>query len=300
MQDDGLSESEGEGYFASVSDLMVGVLFVFLLMLTVFALNFRDDSITLDATKAQVEIARREADAAKAVATQLRAQNEMIYARLREAAIALQRELRDRESVRAALLQRLAAGLQANGIKFELDQQSGVLRLSDAVPFATGSSALSDPVAQHTVAVLAHVLAEVLPCFARAGAPTDCQSGDTPILETLLVEGHTDHQQYAMLTPTQSEAENDRLSTERALTVFAAIRQSQPTLDALKNPAGQPLLGVSGYGQRRPLPGADSSTEADLTRNRRIDLRFVLSSRNSDELERLLKDINAIHRQGTP
>jgi len=32
----------GEGYFASVSDLMVGILFVFLLMLTVFALNFRD------------------------------------------------------------------------------------------------------------------------------------------------------------------------------------------------------------------------------------------------------------------
>ena len=35
-------EEGGEGYFASVSDLMVGVLFVFLLMLTVFALNFRD------------------------------------------------------------------------------------------------------------------------------------------------------------------------------------------------------------------------------------------------------------------
>ena len=35
------NEEGGEGYFASVSDLMVGVLFVFLLMLTVFALNFR-------------------------------------------------------------------------------------------------------------------------------------------------------------------------------------------------------------------------------------------------------------------
>ena len=37
------SEVEGgEGYFASISDLMVGILFVFLLMLTVFALNYRD------------------------------------------------------------------------------------------------------------------------------------------------------------------------------------------------------------------------------------------------------------------
>jgi len=36
------SDEDGEGYFASVSDLMVGILFVFLLMLTVFALNFRE------------------------------------------------------------------------------------------------------------------------------------------------------------------------------------------------------------------------------------------------------------------
>ena len=35
-------ESGGEGYFASVSDMMVGILFIFLLLLTVFALNFRD------------------------------------------------------------------------------------------------------------------------------------------------------------------------------------------------------------------------------------------------------------------
>jgi chemotaxis protein MotB len=37
------SDETGEGYFASVSDLMVGILFVFLLMLTVFALNFREE-----------------------------------------------------------------------------------------------------------------------------------------------------------------------------------------------------------------------------------------------------------------
>ena len=53
MSDNGLTETEGEGYFASVSDLMVGVLFVFLLMLTILALNFRDDSAQLDALKAE-------------------------------------------------------------------------------------------------------------------------------------------------------------------------------------------------------------------------------------------------------
>ena len=62
MNDDGLVEQEGEGYFASVSDLMVGVLFVFLLMMTVLALNFRDDSQELVATRAQMEAAKAEAE----------------------------------------------------------------------------------------------------------------------------------------------------------------------------------------------------------------------------------------------
>jgi hypothetical protein len=36
-------EDAGEGYFASISDLMVGILFVFLLMLAVFAINYAAD-----------------------------------------------------------------------------------------------------------------------------------------------------------------------------------------------------------------------------------------------------------------
>jgi len=40
------ADEEGDGYFASVSDLMVGILFVFLLMLTVFALNYRQRNRT--------------------------------------------------------------------------------------------------------------------------------------------------------------------------------------------------------------------------------------------------------------
>jgi flagellar motor protein MotB len=288
MKRNGLADDESEGYFASISDLMVGVLFVFLLMMVVLALNFRDDSQELVATRQQME-------AAKAEAEKLRTENAMISAKLREAAKALKQQLADREQIRAALLERLAAKLRSANISFVIDQRSGVLRLSDAIPFKTGSSDLSEPQAQRTVHVLSQVLINTLPCFAAGvDRPSDCHASDTPILETMLVEGHTDTQQYASLTPLQSEAENDRLSTSRALTVFAAVRQQAPGLDKLKNQSGQPLLGVSGYGQRRPLPGAVGSNPGDLTRNRRIDLRFVLSSRNSQEIERLLQEIDAI------
>jgi len=287
-----LAEAEGEGYFASVSDLMVGVLFVFLLMLTILALNFRDDSAQLD------ELKREAARQAKA-AQELRVLNEQMKHRLAEAATALQRELRDREAARAGLLERLATRLQDGGIKFTLDQQSGVLRLSDSVPFATGRSDLTEET-RKTLLVLGRVLGDVLPCFAISTERHDCQADDTPILETVLVEGHTDSQPYPKMTALQSEQENDRLSAARALTVFTELRHREPSLDSLHNPSGQPLLGISGYGQRRPLPAGNGSAEAELTRNRRIDIRFVLASRTSDELKALLSSIDRLQHADVP
>lgn len=316
-------EPESEGYFASVSDLMVGILFVFLLMLTVFALNFRDDSASLDSLRAELqkerafaqaareaaEVARAEAEQQLARAEQLairarlqeeeaarlRVQNEILRARLQEAADKLRRELTDREEARRALLQRLAGGLEARRIQFILDARSGVLRLSDAVPFVSNSSALTDPT-RRTVTALAEVLAEVLPCFSNGAPRQNCDLSDIPILEAMLVEGHTDRQPFANMTAAESQARNDALSTERALTVFAHLRQQQRILDDLRNPSDQPLLGVSGYGQRRPLPEATTLSEAHLAQNRRIDLRFILSARTSDEIRRLLEDIAALQR----
>ena len=296
LRDDSLTEEGGEGYFASVSDLMVGVLFVFLLMLTVFALNFRDDSATLDALKQQAMMAEQRAKAAEERAERLRSQNEALRLRLAQAADALARELQDREDQRTSLLRRVAERLDAGHVSFTLDERSGVLRLSDAVPFATGRSDLSDPRARQTMDVLGRVLADTLPCFAAGAERGRCDAGDAAILETVLVEGHTDSQPYPNMTATQSQQENDRLSAARALTVFTELRQSRPVLDSLRNPSGQPLLGISGYGQRRPLPGTSASAAADGG-NRRIDLRFVLASRTSDELRTLLREIEALRQE---
>ena len=57
-------EDDGEGYFASISDLMVGILFVFLMMLTVFALNLRD-SEDVSRRKFDEKVAQLEADIAR-------------------------------------------------------------------------------------------------------------------------------------------------------------------------------------------------------------------------------------------
>jgi chemotaxis protein MotB len=345
-------EEGGEGYFASVSDLMVGILFVFLLMLTVFALNYREAEqeqvVALEryerlrieaeaarrraeeqeaearrlaelvrlaladaqrereeaarqaqrAVDAQAEAARQEAVAREreAEADALRVRNERLQLALDAAIARLQQEIRDREDARADLLARLAAGLTARGVTFRIDQQSGVLRLSEDVPFAVNRSELTDRT-RRTVQSLGEVLGQVLPCFAGGVDRAGCAARDVPILEAVLIEGHTDQQGFTALSAQQSVLENDRLSAARALNVFAELRRLQPALEGLRNAEGQPLLGLSGYGERRPV--ASGATEAAYAQNRRIDLRFVLSSRTSDEIRRLIEQIDQLRRVPT-
>jgi flagellar motor protein MotB len=178
-------------------------------------------------------------------------------------------------------------------IRVSIDTTSGILRLSGDLLFETGQSVLK-PDARQTVSVLADVLARVLGCYTEGGKRDGCDADSKSILESMLVEGHTDRQPYRNVPVGQSQEMNDRLSTDRALTVFKELRQFQPGLDALQNGDQQPLMAFSGYGQRRPLADAVGATEADYQRNRRIDLRFVLSSRTSDELNRLREQIRQV------
>jgi flagellar motor protein MotB len=116
-----------------------------------------------------------------------------------------------------------------------------------------------------------------------------------PVLETVLIEGHTDKRPIS----NRKYPDNDQLSTERALAVFGELLRLQPGLDALRNADGSyPLLGVSGFGARRPLPEAQGGTDAEYALNRRIDLRFILAARSSAELERLRSEIERALKEG--
>jgi flagellar motor protein MotB len=290
-------DEEAEGYFASVSDLMVGILFIFLLMLTVFALNFRQAEqeqlvrrqeyeaalAALDQQRKETEVQRQEATRQRNAAELKERQNTELRGLLREALARLERDLREREQARQSLLVELEQQLHSRGIQVVVDQRSGVLRLAGDLLFSSGSAALSGD-ALRTVRALADALAHTLPCYASDAPASDCPNGALPVLETVLIEGHTDHRPF---TDTSRYRDNDQLSTERALAVFTEVRRAQPVLDSLRNGMGLQLLGASGYGDRRPLADAQGTTEDDFKRNRRIDIRFVLTARTSDELQRL-------------
>jgi chemotaxis protein MotB len=331
-------EEGGEGYFASVSDLMVGILFIFLLMLTIFALNLRDTEQVarseLDKALAELHEARSEALAAQQRARQeeqraiaarrdadeqrqeaqrqqaeadrqtriaqterdeaIRQRDEAIHQRrvnaelrglLDQALAELERELQDRRTARDSLLEDLRQHLVQQGIQVVVDRQSGVLRIAGDLLFETGSATLAEG-PRRAVAQLAEALAAVLPCFATR--QPNCPAHARPVLEAVLVEGHTDRRP---VTDRTRFRDNDHLSAERALAVFTELRARQRGLEDLRTPAGVPLLGVSGYGERRPLEDARGDTQEELRRNRRIDIRFILSAPASDELARLRQRI---------
>jgi chemotaxis protein MotB len=325
-----VEEGGGEGYFASVSDMMVGILFIFLLLLTVFALNFREAEqeqkieyakyveAQKRATEAEDRARESELNAQReaALAAASKAENARFRSLLFDAVAQLERDIKDREAARRQLLASLQQSLSNRGVTVSIDPDSGILRLPEDLLFKTGDAAIGKENLPR-LQMLAAVLASTLPCYVHGGDASGCGSVVAPILETVLVEGHTDRQAYKnsilpvattaptgvsffakpapppakVIVATDSELRNDRLSTDRALNVFKELRQAQPSLDNLRNSDKQPLLGFSGYGPRRPLPDALGTSQAEFKKNRRIDLRFVLSSRTSDELMRLREQI---------
>jgi flagellar motor protein MotB len=297
------AEEGGEGYFASVSDLMVGILFIFLLMLTVFALNFRDDEDKQKVALAELLAAQAEAEKARRAADTQRVKNEELRRLLQRAVARMTEELEGRQAARKRLLSTLEQRLRDDGLTVIIDPDSGILRLPDQLLFEKGQSELGAVTgrgvvpaklaeAQGNLAKLARALGEVLPCFSRGDHAVGCGEQDRSTLEGVLIEGHSDRQGYRIggraLSADESRDLNDRLSVERALTVFKELRQ-QNSLDELRNSSGFPLLAVSSYGDRRPIASGD--TEEEFRLNRRIDLRFLLSSRTSDELQRLVDEI---------
>jgi len=268
-------EGGAEGYFASVSDLMVGILFVFLLMLTVFALNYRVAEHGQEVSRARFDIEKARADRVREL--------------LEQAAAQLQQDIEASSNARDRLLTTLETTLSQRGIQVWVDRQAGILHLPGDLLFETLSATLG-PRQRDSVGILANALARILPCFTPISDRTLCEPPNLPVLETVLVEGHTDRRPIGI--GGTGFRDNDQLSTERALAVFAELRRAQPSLDALRNADGSyPLLGVSGFGDRRPLPQAQGSTEADYDLNRRIDLRFLLA--RTVELERLRSQLEA-------
>jgi chemotaxis protein MotB len=255
-------EFEGNSYLASLSDLMVGMLFVFILMLMAFALTYRTAQQASEQS------------------------NQQLQSKLNVLGNA-QRLLSENDEIRRRMLESLKEQLARRRVQVIVDEQSGVLRLPDDLLFDSGEAKLRRGGIE-SLKALASTMAAILPCYSRQelSATVLCPPDTRPVLEAVYIEGHTDDR------PIKGIYENNwGLSTARAVKTYGTLIEAQPSLLNLRNLEGRSLLGVSGYGEARPVASNDSAE--GQAQNRRIDLRFILAAPSAEDLERIKEGTKA-------
>lgn len=269
-----------ENYFVSLSDLMTGVVFIFVILLCAFAFHYQTEAQAakaatdglIDAQGAAM-VAKGDAERAELAAAQAQADAQQKGAKID----ALSKLLSERDEALKTILSGLVDKLTERGVRVLFDPATGVIRLPEELLFAPANDTLSES-GKRGLAVVAEELAPVL--------SRGCAEGSTFQLEALFVEGHTDSD------PIRSSrfADNWDLSAARATNTYRALIEAKPELESFKNPSNLRVLGVSGYGENRPV--ARNDTEENKKSNRRVDLRFLMAHPTDSELDRARMEID--------
>lgn len=258
------TEEHEVDFFVSMTDMMVGMIFLFIIMLMFFAMKFSDDSVDLREQNRLLEAQRKAAEDEK---SRLRNQLDL---------------LQGAQQARRKVVEQVYQSLKDQGVTVLIDRSNGILRLPESILFPVGKADLL-PEGKEAVAKLARALAQVLPCYATlpdAAIPADCPPSAFG-LEALLIEGHTDSD--------GTEDMNWRLSMERALHTYQVMIHEQPQLGELRSrqlhadqSIGYPLMSVAGYGLNRPI--VPNTSVENKRRNRRIDIRFIMTPPSEKEI----------------
>lgn len=254
-QQDSQYEAHDEGYFASFTDLLIGILFIFIIMLMMFASNFQEQQLNAGESTKKLE--------------------------------ALTKALTEITDTRNKVLVEMQKSLERQGVEVTINLKNGILRLPDSLLFESGEWEPSER-GRLALIKLSNTLNKYLPCLSNASDKLKSQCGklnelSLPILETVLVEGHTDKIPFI-----GGGKFNDNwwLSAKRSITVYKMIVEYAPNLNTqIMNRNNEPILGVSGYADSRPV------SQDDLQKNRRIDLRFIVISPTPKEIEAIQNKI---------
>ena len=209
-----------DNFTVSISDLMSGLLAIFILVLSYFILNF--SQVTAQLT-----------------------QNDM---------------------TRAKLLRFLQEEMNRSGIKVEIDERHGILRISEGVLFDVGLADVK-PQGQIVIKKLGGALEVALELEEFKGR-----------VETIFIEGHTDNVPIV----TEIFPSNWELSTKRAINTWLTMSGANPRLAWFPNEKGEIIFSVSGYADTRPI--ADNSTAEGRRDNRRIDIRFSMAPPTEEDM----------------
>jgi len=247
---------EENPYWMSFSDVMSGLLVIFILASVILILQLME----------------------------LQEKAEQERERLQEQVVEVEEEismLRKAEEVRRNILTEAAEILQERGIQVEVSENSTVLRIpNQLLGFDTGADNIG-PQYQETAYEIGQVLHQLISKDDRAS-----------YLDTVFVEGHTDSRPfYGRLCGPKG---NWCLSTFRAISLWQFWEQALPEqgrLGELENGENKTLFSVSGYAETRPVI-ENQKTESDFSKNRRIDIRFTIRRPSSQDYENVRSKVD--------
>lgn len=280
-------DEESENYFVSMTDMMIGMLFLFIIMLMMFALNYRrggEDSVRI--RDCLLQVVRENA----ALSADINAKVASVQERVRAPIEALELAADQRKR----LLTDTQAQLNAQGIQqVEIDEENGVLRLTErAIRFDPNKADL-DASARENVTRVAKVLLPVVQRYAacRTNDMAQCREHKGAGLETIFIEGHTDS--TGVLDPAERERRNWQLSSDRATTTYRALIADAPEIREFRNRRGEQIVSVSAYSSTRPIIAKEEKSA--YARNRRIDIRFVMDAETKFGLDdiQMIRALNA-------
>ena len=233
------SEVSEDSYFVSMTDIMVGLLFIFILIIMYFAFQLKVQ------TEAQDNYAQTATDHRTAILENIKS------------------HLEDNGVLNVVI------DIEQGIIRLP----EGVLFGSGIADITKESKA--DEISKK----LANAFEEVLKCsvFSSFEKPLDvsneCQqeNREKVYLESVLIEGHTDNvpiSKNGLRSDTMLNT-NLRLSARRATNTYEKLVSYSPKLKRFRSPQNEALFAISAYGETRPI----SSNKGD---NRRIDIRIIM------------------------
>lgn len=272
-------EDSGPDYFASMTDMMVGILFIFVIMIAYFAFQI-NSSDTVPKPVHQDVVDEN---------TELKKQLESL-----KLPNPLETYITAGNIIRDDLVRKVIQQLKANDVDAK-SVQRGVVTISGKGLFASGQSDLqSVPGAVEKVNAIATVLATQAHCFTTSESEPKRNKGCNPdavFIEALFIEGHTDNIPVSAMLADGSKS-NLELSSRRATKTYQQAVAFKPDLISFRNPSNQQALSVAAYGEQRPI--SSNAKAQGREDNRRIDIRFVMHVPKSQSDLRELQQTYAV------
>ena len=289
------SEEGGFNVWRSYSDMMAGVLLLFILIMcvTLFqaqksyneSIKERDDKIALqeqytaeilaqqselDEKNSKLSSQDEQLDKQKKLLAELAAQLKEQQASLDEKTSLLatqQKKIDNIIGVKADVIEALQKEFSKNNVSVDIDAQTGALTLNANVLFDYDKSELTDEGKQE--------LADILPIYCKVLLQKDYKN----YLAEIIIDGYTD---------TDGDYDyNLELSQKRSLAVaqyLTEIRENFLSSDEISEL--QNYLTVNGHGSANPVLDSDGNVDKDASR--RVEVKFRLKD------DEMINELNQI------